>query len=86
MATLATQKINMTLPGDVSKFLNKRAKRNNMSLPETILAIVMDTMEDEDDEISPEEDEYLGRLAEEAEKKCSERFTMEEVWKRVNAL
>ena len=86
MLTLTPQSISVTLPGDVSDFLSKRAERNKMSLPETILAIVMDTMEDEEDEISPEEEEYLGRLAEEAEKNCTGYVTMEDVWKRVNAL
>lgn len=82
MATLATQKINMTLPGDVSKFLNKRAKRDNMSLPETILAIVMDTMEDEEDEISPEEEKHLVERAEKNEAESARLYTHDEVMAR----
>ena len=82
MATLAIQKINVTLPGNVSKFLSKKAKKNNMSLPETILAIVMDTMEDEEDEISSEEEKYLLERVEKNEAESTKLYTHEEVMAR----
>ena len=81
MQTLEQTKVSVTLPRDVSVFLKRRAKNENSTVPKTILAIVVGTMEGDKDE-----DEYLGRLAEEAEREGGKPVTMEEAWKIVHAL
>ena len=82
MATLTSQKISVAFPNDVSTFLNKRAKRNNMSLPETILAIVVDSMENKEDKINPKKKQYLVERAEKNEATSSRLYTHEEVMAR----
>ena len=49
MVTLASQKFSVTLPKNAVTFLRKRAKRQKMSAPKTIAAIIMEVMEKEDE-------------------------------------
>ena len=50
MATLTSPKINVTLMGDTAIFLQRRATRQNTSVPQTLDSILMDVMENEQDE------------------------------------
>ena len=50
MATLAPQKeFNVTFPENVTAFLYRRAKRDQLSVPQTLTAILTGIMEDEED-------------------------------------
>ena len=88
MATLASQRISVTLPGGVADFLRRRAERENTSVPKTLVSVVAGVMEEDEDEISDEEDKYLSELADKAmaEQEGKPYFTMDEVWKKINAL
>ena len=74
--------MSVTLPEDVAAFLNRRAAAHNNSLPKTILAIMTDTMEDDDDPITPEEEAYLVERAEQNRKKSEGKrlYTHQEAW------
>ena len=49
MASMLQQRVSVTLPRDVSAFLHRRARRDQMPLAKTILAIVVDSMATKDD-------------------------------------
>ena len=63
-ATLAPERISVTLPGDVSDFLHRRAARQGATVPDTLVSIAVGIMECEEDEISNEEERYLVERAE----------------------
>jgi hypothetical protein len=86
MATLAPQRISVTLPGDMAGFLSRRAERDKTSVPKTLVSLVAGIMENEEDEISDEEDRRLSRLVEEREATATGFISHEEMWKRINAL
>ena len=79
MATLAPQRISVTLPGYVSTFLHRRAKRRKLPLSKTVLEIFISIMEDEEDPISEEEAKYLVARAEKNEAESARLYTHEEV-------
>jgi len=80
MATLAPQRISVTLPGDVSTFLRRRAKRRKLPLSKTVLEIFIGIMEDEDDPISEAEAKRLVARAEKNEAESTRTYTHEEFW------
>jgi len=84
--TLTSTEISVTFPGDISDFLRRRAEREGVSVPKAAFAIMADVMEEDEDEISPEEEAYLVELAKEAERTSTGTITMEEMWKKIDAL
>ena len=82
-ATLAPQRISVTFPDDVSAFLDRRAKRDNLSVPQTLVSMVASIMEDEEDAISDEEDMRLSVLVEEAERNTTKFHTLDEVMEMI---
>ena len=84
MATLASQRISVTLPGGKADFLRRRAERENTSVPKTLVSEVME----DDDPISPEEEAYLVERAERSRRESEGKrlYTMDEVWEKINAL
>ena len=85
MATLATERISVTLPSNVATLLRERAKRQNMTVSQTFAYIVEDA-EDDEDEISDEEDKRLSALVDERIATATEFMTLEEFRKAVYAL
>ena len=54
MATLAPQKeFNVAFPENVTAFLYRRAKRDHLSVPQTLTAILTGVMEDEKETADP---------------------------------
>ena len=51
MSTLATQTISVTLPWDAATFLQRKAERHNISVPNAIATIIIGTMKDEAEKI-----------------------------------
>jgi len=50
MGTLAPhKKISVAFPENITSFLNRRAKRDHLSVPQTLTAIIAGVMEDEED-------------------------------------
>ena len=70
------QSINVTFPKETVSFLSQRARRHKMSVAKTICDIIADYMEDD----------YLGKLAEKRENTCTGYVSLEDAWKKVNAL
>jgi hypothetical protein len=52
MVTLAPQeRITVAFPENITSFLNRRAKRDNVSVPNVLTTIIAGVMEDEEDDI-----------------------------------
>ena len=47
VTTLAPQRISVTLPGEAATFLRRRAERQKMSVPKTLVSIIVNMMEEE---------------------------------------
>jgi len=59
MVTLAAkEKMSVAFPQDITAFLKRRAKRDHLSIPQTLTAIVASAMGDEEDEI---DDPYFNK-------------------------
>ena len=71
----STDTYTVTVPGKVSSILKKKAKADNVSIPEAILSLL-------EDAIGDYEDAYLGMVAErnEVESEGRRLYTHEEAW------
>ena len=74
MPTMA-QRINITVPTELSPILNARAKRRNVSLSKTVIDLISDA-------IDRDEDEALLRIAERSEASTDRLYSMDEAWGR----
>jgi hypothetical protein len=52
MATLAPQRISVTIPGNIADFLRKRAEAEAISIDDALADVVVGVMEDEKDKIN----------------------------------
>jgi len=82
MATLEQERISVTLPSDVSAFFRRRAQEANTTIDREIAVMAWAFMEDEEDEISDEEDQWLVERAEQNLKESEGKrlYTHEEAW------
>jgi metal-responsive CopG/Arc/MetJ family transcriptional regulator len=72
MPTIA-QRINVTVPQDLSVLITRRAKRNKVSMSKTVLDLVRDAIE-------RDEDEYLARIADRRDATRAKLISHEEMW------
>jgi len=86
MATLAPQKISVTLPGDMADFLRRRAEAEDVSIDDALASFIGGFMEYEADDISDEEDAYFSKLGDERVRTATGFISHDEMVKRVNAL
>ena len=66
--------------------LRQTTEEANITIPQWINVIVESFIDNEDDDMTPEEEEYWGNCALEAEKNSTGYVTMEEAWKIINAV
>jgi hypothetical protein len=86
--------VRVTFTPEVSALLLRKARECGVTPYQMVNAIIGDHLDDyygfvrpeDDEDMTPEEEEELGRCFVNAEKTDTKTYTMDEVWKRVNAL
>ena len=86
MATMTQERFIVTLPGDVSAFMRRRAEAGNTTVERALERIAIALMEDEEDEMTEEEERRLSDLIEERMRTTTRFIPHDEFWKAVNAL
>jgi hypothetical protein len=71
----------VTFTPDVLAELREKAAACNISVPELVRITVENDLDESRHRYDPKEEEYLARLAEEAEGTCKEYVSSEEFWK-----